>query len=85
MAYLNAINELDDNARYALMRACEWRSESFSLDITHSSQPHLQNVECLFLIFNIFDSLACQCNTIYLTSCGTGKVAPRSSRIFKIS
>ncbi|GLH08836.1 Protein of unknown function [Gryllus bimaculatus] len=29
------------SARYALMRACEWRSESASLDATHSSHPHL--------------------------------------------
>lgn len=38
---LSAISELDESALYALMRDCEWRSESCSLEVTHSSQPHL--------------------------------------------
>lgn len=38
---LSAIRELDDSALYALIRACECLNESWSLDTTHSSQPHL--------------------------------------------
>lgn len=40
---LSAINELADRARYALMRLCECLNESVSLDVIHSSQPHLEN------------------------------------------
>lgn len=41
---LSAISELDDSARYALMRDCEWRNESLVLEYTQSSQP--QRTSC---------------------------------------
>jgi uncharacterized Zn finger protein (UPF0148 family) len=37
----SAIKDGLDSALYALMRACECRSESVSLETTQSSQPHL--------------------------------------------
>lgn len=39
---LKAIKELEDSARYALIRDWEWRRESVVLDVIHSSQPHLK-------------------------------------------
>lgn len=41
---LSAISELLDSALYALMRDCEWRSESVMLELMHSSQP--QRTSC---------------------------------------
>lgn len=37
-----AIKDGEESALYALILACEWRSESCVLDMIHSSQPHLK-------------------------------------------
>jgi len=38
----SAIRDDEVSARYAFIRDCECRRESCSLDMTHSSHPHLQ-------------------------------------------
>jgi len=42
----SAIKDDEMSARYALIRDCECRRESCSLQRTHSSQSHLRNCKC---------------------------------------
>lgn len=52
---LRAIKLLDDNARYELIRAWEWRKESWSLEETHSSHPQLLNANKVVFINRLMD------------------------------
>lgn len=44
-----AIRDGDVKALYAFIRDCECRRESCSLEITHSSQPHLESRRAITL------------------------------------
>lgn len=43
-----AIKDGEVRARYAFIRAWECLRESCSLDVTHSSHPHLENRKCIY-------------------------------------